>query len=138
MRDSSKNCRCPLGGGVPKVMEGAGRRQRKGLAQPLGLAPPAVPAANLHTEGSHVCMRHAHNCPCALRNHFRVIFVSMCGLQIGICFVLWMSLIPKLSNHCHVVSEPLCDSVFLLKMRLMTLVQFTTQCHGKDQMSLGI
>lgn len=31
------------------MTEEAGRRQRKGLAQPLGPAPPAIPAANLHT-----------------------------------------------------------------------------------------
>ena len=88
-------------------------------------------------EASHVSLWHVHNCPFALRNRLGVIFVSMCGFQTGVYFVLWTSLILKLSNHCHVVSEPLCDSVFLLKTRMMILAQFTTQCHGENPMSLG-
>lgn len=89
------------------MTEEAGGRQRKGLAQPLGLAPPAIPAANLHMPRI-TCMHVA--CPQLLlctENHLRVIFVSMCGFQMAICSVLWMSLILKLSNLCHGVNEPL-------------------------------
>lgn len=52
MRDSVENRRCPLQRNPPpapaRVTEEAGRRQRKGLAQSLGLGPPAIPAANLY------------------------------------------------------------------------------------------
>lgn len=140
MRDSLENRRCPLCSTAPphKVTEETGRRQRKGLAQPLGLAPSATLPANLHMQNSLVHMRHVHNCPFALRNHLGVIFVSMCGFQTDISFVLWISLILKPSNHCHVVSEALWDSVFLLKMRMRISAQFTThECHDKNPMSLG-
>ena len=63
------------------MTEEAGRRQRKGLAQPLGSAPLAIPAANLRTRRIS-CARVA--CPrlhLRTENHLRVIFVSVCGFQ---------------------------------------------------------
>ena len=94
-------------GGALEVTEEAGRRQRKGLAQPLGLAPPAVPAANLHTPRISCGYVACPQLPLCTKNRLQVIFLSMCGFQIDICSVLWMSLILKLSHHCHGVNEPL-------------------------------
>lgn len=119
MRDSVENLQMSPQEGPLKVMEAAGRRQRKGLAQALGAAPLAIPAANLHqqsflntwygyTRGTFAFVVRLHPFPPSLGK------AELC-LFLRVVYVFEMSLILKRSNHCHAASEPLGNSVFLLK-----------------------